>query len=249
MEVHAHPHTARKKWVHYFWEFLMLFFAVTLGFFVENQREHFIERQRAKEFAKSLLTDLAADTISLNKTIADYDSLSRNIDSFLRITELENIKAVPGGKIYYYGDAANSAFRMAFNTATTEQLKSSGSLRFFPAALRKSIAGYDQGVQWFNLRQNNEPLLNIETKKYFDRIFDNKYVGQLYSIQSSDSLQLFRQADFELLNHDPALLKEYANNCFGRKENWRSRITTSLVPLKNRATELIMALKQKYRLH
>jgi hypothetical protein len=28
MEVHAHTHTARKKWAHYFWEFLMLFLAV-----------------------------------------------------------------------------------------------------------------------------------------------------------------------------------------------------------------------------
>jgi hypothetical protein len=24
MEVHAHSHTARKKWTHYFWEFLIL---------------------------------------------------------------------------------------------------------------------------------------------------------------------------------------------------------------------------------
>jgi hypothetical protein len=28
MEVHAHTHTERKKWTHYFWEFLMLFLAV-----------------------------------------------------------------------------------------------------------------------------------------------------------------------------------------------------------------------------
>ena len=33
MEVHAHSHTERKKWSHYFWEFLMLFLAVTLWFF------------------------------------------------------------------------------------------------------------------------------------------------------------------------------------------------------------------------
>lgn len=25
MEVHAHTHTTRKNWTHYFWEFLMLF--------------------------------------------------------------------------------------------------------------------------------------------------------------------------------------------------------------------------------
>ena len=36
MEVHHHPiaigsHCARKKWTHYFWEFLMLFLAVFCG--------------------------------------------------------------------------------------------------------------------------------------------------------------------------------------------------------------------------
>ena len=55
MEVHHHAHTPRKKWTHYFWEFLMLFLAVTLGFFVENQREHYIEHQREKQFISSLI--------------------------------------------------------------------------------------------------------------------------------------------------------------------------------------------------
>ena len=50
MEVHAHTHTARKKWTHYFWEFFMLFLAVLLGFFVENQREHYIEHKREVEY-------------------------------------------------------------------------------------------------------------------------------------------------------------------------------------------------------
>jgi hypothetical protein len=45
MEVHAHTHTPRKKWTHYFWEFFMLFLAVTLGFLVENWREHFVEKK------------------------------------------------------------------------------------------------------------------------------------------------------------------------------------------------------------
>src|SRR5215204_5532714 len=56
MEVHHHAHhQGKKNWKSYFWEFLMLFFAVTLGFFVENQREHYIEHVRAKEFSKTLV--------------------------------------------------------------------------------------------------------------------------------------------------------------------------------------------------
>jgi hypothetical protein len=53
MEVHHHAnHGDKKNWKSYFWEFLMLFLAVTLGFFVENQREHYIEHVRAKDFQK-----------------------------------------------------------------------------------------------------------------------------------------------------------------------------------------------------
>ena len=49
MEVHAHSHTERKKWHHYFWEFFMLFLAVTLGFLVENMREHILDRKKEKD--------------------------------------------------------------------------------------------------------------------------------------------------------------------------------------------------------
>ena len=69
MEVHHHAHDPaaphhKKNWKSYFWEFLMLFLAITLGFLVENQREHYIEHLRAKEFAKSLIKDLESDKLS-----------------------------------------------------------------------------------------------------------------------------------------------------------------------------------------
>ncbi|HET9433922.1 MAG TPA: hypothetical protein VFO37_09215, partial [Chitinophagaceae bacterium] len=80
------------------------------------------------------------------------------------------------------------------------------------------------------------------------KIFDNDVMEQLYNIQSPDSLEQFMAADFELLDNDPKLLKEYANNCFSRQVNWRSRITGSLIPLKQLAAELMIALKEKYNL-
>ncbi len=40
MGVHHHPHVHHsKKWKNYLYEFLMLFLAVTAGFFVENLRK------------------------------------------------------------------------------------------------------------------------------------------------------------------------------------------------------------------
>ncbi len=44
----------------------MLFLAVTLGFIVENKREHYIEEKRADHLVSSLIEDLQKDTANLN---------------------------------------------------------------------------------------------------------------------------------------------------------------------------------------
>ena len=62
LEVHHHAHTPRKKWTHYFWEFLMLFLAVFCGFLAEYQLEHKIEKDREKIYMQNMLDDLKADT-------------------------------------------------------------------------------------------------------------------------------------------------------------------------------------------
>jgi hypothetical protein len=85
MEVHAHTHTARKKWTHYFWEFFMLFLAVTLGFFVENQREHYIEHQREKQYIKSLVKDLILDTINISSNISINQKILTGKDSLVKL--------------------------------------------------------------------------------------------------------------------------------------------------------------------
>src|SRR6188474_3418072 len=99
MEVHHHAHTSRKKWTHYFWEFFMLFLAVTLGFFVENQREHYIEHKRAKQYAFLLIQDLSKDTSLLNERINTrifYDSKKDSLLYYMDNIENKN------GRYFYY---------------------------------------------------------------------------------------------------------------------------------------------------
>jgi len=85
MEVHAHTHTPRKKWTHYFWEFLMLFLAVFCGFLAEYQLEHKIERDREKQFIKSLVSDLEKDTVNLNRYIKEHKFRFSLYDSLLTL--------------------------------------------------------------------------------------------------------------------------------------------------------------------
>ncbi len=67
MEVH-HPHhpTHNKKWAEYLLEFLMLFFAVFLGFLSENYFEYRVERHKEHDYLISLQNDLKLDTSNIN---------------------------------------------------------------------------------------------------------------------------------------------------------------------------------------
>ena len=77
MEVH-HPHhpTHKKKWSEYIIEFVMLFAAVTLGFFAENVREHQIIEHKTHQNLKSVVLDLKEDSIFIQARIKEYENAS-----------------------------------------------------------------------------------------------------------------------------------------------------------------------------
>ena len=85
MEVHHHAHTERKKWTHYFWEFLMLFLAVFCGFLAEYQLEHKIEKDREKQYIHSILEDLSEDTAVLTDNINQFNEHLLRNDTFIRL--------------------------------------------------------------------------------------------------------------------------------------------------------------------
>ncbi|RVU23577.1 hypothetical protein EOJ36_10900 [Sandaracinomonas limnophila] len=61
MEVHHHPKLGKKDLKELFLEGLMIFFAVTMGFFSEQFREHMVEKSREKEIVEHLIKDLEKD--------------------------------------------------------------------------------------------------------------------------------------------------------------------------------------------
>jgi hypothetical protein len=141
MEVHHHSHTSRKKWTHYFWEFLMLFLAVFCGFLAENYREHKIEHMRAKQFAVSLLNDLREDTHALKTAIEYGNQKIRIIDSLIIQIELP-VEQWNETLIYKYQSPAGRIRPFGYNSGTYEQMRSSGSLRYFKQELTDLMNQY-----------------------------------------------------------------------------------------------------------
>ncbi|HEY5773091.1 MAG TPA: hypothetical protein VIS75_10700, partial [Chitinophagaceae bacterium] len=130
MEVHAHSHTARKKWMHYFWEFLMLFLAVFCGFLAENQREHMIEHQREKKYIQSLIADLKGDTAEMRSVIDFNITKFRGLDTLISalnamVQDGQNQEELYRLNRYY----AVNIYTMIFNDRTMRQLLNSGNMR------------------------------------------------------------------------------------------------------------------------
>ena len=104
MEVHHHPdlHHRKKHWKEYFLEFLMIFLAVTLGFFAESYREHLGDRSKEKEYMHSMVTDLQKDVAGMNKQILalNYQVNGHNTLEYMLENPLNNAEYYR--KLYYY---------------------------------------------------------------------------------------------------------------------------------------------------
>ena len=126
MEVHHHSHPEhaghRKKWTHYFWEFLMLFLAVFCGFLAEYQLEHKIEKDREKQFIKSYIEDLKMDTASMNRNLNYQKRRKEQLDSMMTFLETQTTRGNES-TIYYLGRLLIRTQRFQTSDRTITQLK------------------------------------------------------------------------------------------------------------------------------
>src|SRR5437667_11100789 len=149
MEVHTHPHTERKKWRHYFWEFLMLFLAVFCGFLAENFREHQVEHQRERQYMGSMIKDLEQDETNIQKSIADETRTIRIADSLIEMFHNNNYKNKTGLIYYSARDFATLPNMFYMTDGTLTQLKNSGGLRHIrKQQVCDSLSEYDHKYQW-----------------------------------------------------------------------------------------------------
>ncbi|HEU5167693.1 MAG TPA: hypothetical protein VFU29_19240 [Chitinophagaceae bacterium] len=204
MEVHAHTHTPRKKWTHYFWEFLMLFLAVFCGFLAEYQLEHTIEHQREKQYIKSLIADLKSDQETLTQHILHVQTGISRMDSVITILDTPSLIGGNTGKLYYLARIAPRLNPLSTNNRTFEQLKNSGSFRLIRNinTSNKIMAYYEKFPLIRLLESVNETEFN-EYKKIAAKIFDPavflKMEGYNSEINRTTENPPLRTTDIELL--------------------------------------------------
>jgi hypothetical protein len=249
MDVHAHTHTERKKWTHYLWEFLMLFLAVFCGFLAENIREHKVERDRAYEFAELLVDDLKKDTEQLTSELKQIDFVAPRIDTFRTLAQTKNPGDFPGGTWYYYARFTSWYFSFNSNNATVEQLKSSGSLRYFKnKEVVNAIAQYDKICRSIKELYNYEqPVIN-NTIELRNKIFNAVNFDPVMDFNTPrEKIDSFMQKEIKFLNNSTAMLIELANYCQITVVDYKTREAFYLKALKL-ASDLLSLLRKEYHL-
>ena len=144
MEVHHHPdlHHKPKKWKEYFLEFLMIFLAVTLGFFAENIREHISEHKNAKILSKSLIEDIEQDTAFLTKAIIFSNAKITGCDSLLSMLLLPR-NEWNDTSFYRYLSFVSPSNPFFPTDGTYKQITTSGSLKYFDQTIINQLNAYD----------------------------------------------------------------------------------------------------------
>jgi hypothetical protein len=248
MEVHAHTHTPRKKWTHYFWEFLMLFLAVFCGFLAENQREHMVEHQREKQYMNSLTTDLKGDTATIRYVISFCLTKFHGMDTLAQLLNKDILNNDDEKELYYLNShyAANVSF-MVFNERTIKQLLNSGNLRLVrKQGTSDSIINYYG--QFMDVIKGQEEVYNEMSKRLLfstEEIFDRSASMTKMNADSS-FYQDIRQEKMKLITKDKNVLRKYSQMIITAR-GMLANYLSMLFDMKKTGENLLVFLENEYK--
>jgi hypothetical protein len=177
MEVHHHPHVEKKNFKEYFLEFLMIFLAVTMGFFAETIREGFSERHREKEYMRSFILDLRMDTAMLNAGFPRKVARINAIDSVFTFFVSNPNATEISGRLFRTVRRTTYDTRFIRNDITMNQLKNAGGMQTIKKEqVADSIAALDLSWERANI--------------YIEAYFSNMLAGYSYAEELVDQRTL-----------------------------------------------------------
>ena len=243
MEVHAHTHTPRKKWTHYFWEFLMLFLAVFCGFLAEYKLEHTIEHQREEQYMRSMVEDLKADILMLEKNVTLRKSRLMMIDSLVELLNSPH-RDKYGNDIYFFARSTSPPVNIFPNDGTIQQLKSSGNLRLIRNNhITNSIMAYDQKMRNVLFEMGDEIEVRAEYRQLARKLFNTNV---FFEIIAADAIS--RPVNNPpLYTNDAGLINEFIGQVQYVKRIHQAQLIKS-EELLVQAKQLITDINNEYHL-
>jgi hypothetical protein len=234
-----------KKWNHYLFEFLMLFLAVTLGFFVDNVREGRAEHQLELQHMQSLISDLRQDTLRFNKQIEVADLVISMCDSIIQILSKDERQAHDQQRLYLLSRAMSPKILPHFvNDRTFEEMRGSGALRLITRNnIADSISTYyffSKELIWLNelVLTRFQQKVELESKVFLAASYEEMLDKKTFAFHALSGNPPLATKDKALLN-EFAVTIHYVSSVTAFKKNY-------LMRLKVNANRLLAILNEEY---
>ena len=192
----------KKVFKEYFLEFFMLFAAVTLGFFAENIREYYGEREMEEKFIEVVIEDIDTDINSLKGIIKSQEKRILYEDSLIYLLAKRDFSNM--NDLYYY--ARVTSLRNFFQPSINgfQQLKNAGGLKMIEQHdVIKKIQHYENEVQKLvELQSISDGLLNVYRDK-MATIFDGRVFKEMFI--NPNALDIYQK--FQKPSGNPILIE------------------------------------------
>lgn len=245
MEVHhPHIHHTQKKWKEYFFEFVMIFLAVTLGFIAENLREHISERVKEKQYISGFIHDIKDDTAALRHVIEQDRRQVQGIDSMLKLAHANMSVDSNRRRFYYFAThyLYNSSLFKS-NDATLQQLKSTGDYRLIEKDhVTDSLTRYDAAIQSIYIQGEFYEIYFREILSRLDDLIDITVLGDTSFIKNGEMMNI----KFPAVRDDNEKLITFFNKLFVFRIITNSYTENYLKPQLENTQRLIVFLKNEY---
>jgi len=233
-------HDPKKKLKTYFFDFFMLFLAVTLGFFVNNLNENLSERQREKQYITGLINDLIIDTVQIQEIHSSIESQIDGIDSLLHILENKDQDYFINNLYYYSFKYLNSAVFFTSSDRTISQLTSAGGLRLIQ---KKNES--DNIVQYYSSSENVEYNTEYCLKEFYKIMDSEKEIFNFGILRGHKIDSLRYLTDLTLLIDDPLRINHFYNQILMYMSALMN-YNILLTDLKEEAKSLLIFTRESY---
>jgi hypothetical protein len=168
----------------------------------------------------------------------------------MQLVIADDPKNIPSGKLYWYGLFGGAQGYFVPNDATFQEMKSSGSLRYFDKPVAMNISKYDLLCRKLQSQEQMNIGLYTELRKLRAQFFDFRYLDRANNIyqltkitMQREKIDSFMRSNPPLLSADKILLNQYVEITRSRFMHYNVSNADSLL---QQGTVLLKELQKKY---
>jgi hypothetical protein len=207
----------------------------------ENQREHFVEHNREKQYMHSMMDDLQTDMQMLEKNIKLRKSRLQMIDSLVMMISVPGLNG-NANQVYYYARNISPPANIFSTDGTIQQLKSAGNLRLIRNRdIANSILAYDQEIRQAFFEMGDEIEIRAEYRQLASKLFNTRI---FFDMQQGEDIVMPSTAT-ALFSNDPMLINQFVGAAQYMKRVHTAQLVRS-EKLKSMAGRLLEAIREKY---